>query len=232
VPDRRQLGALTDTVDRVYERGGRIKVAIIPSQRYLSSSAHGGPPNVLFGRPNAYAKHLGKRLVQHARYIGPLLVVMPSGYGIYDGGRPTKAQRAVLARIPAPGRAPDELLAAATTAVERLQRAGVLRSRDVARPRAAPYPSRGVRGRMTRLYYTVQDDGDRAGVLLRIVGRGQRTLATIRVPVRRLHRRQASFSVPWRVPKTLPAGPLELCIRARDPSGNQSETSCIPLDVR
>jgi len=37
----------------------------------------------LFNKPNQYARFLGFEL--SAGFIGPLLIVMPSGFGIWDG---------------------------------------------------------------------------------------------------------------------------------------------------
>jgi hypothetical protein len=53
-----------------------------------------GSVTALFRRPTRYAHFLGLELRQ--LYQGPLLIVMPNGYGIYDGGRSTRAEARVL----------------------------------------------------------------------------------------------------------------------------------------
>ena len=58
----------------------RLKVAVIASRTDLGSVP------VLFGKPAAYARFLGLEL--RTLYAGVLIVVMPAGIGVYDGGRP------------------------------------------------------------------------------------------------------------------------------------------------
>jgi hypothetical protein len=79
--------------------GFRVKVAVIGSQSDL-----GAIPS-LFGKPADYAKFLGTEL--SLVYVGPLLIVMPAGYGIYDGSRSTAAERAVLSRLTVGGAGVD-----------------------------------------------------------------------------------------------------------------------------
>ena len=70
-------------VDDVYLHGNRVKIALIYTVDDL-----GAIPS-LFGNPTDYARFLGIEL--GLWYVGPLLVVMPAGFGIYDGGRSTAA---------------------------------------------------------------------------------------------------------------------------------------------
>ena len=67
-------------------RGDRVKVALIYTAEDL-----GAIPS-LFGQPGEYAQ-LG------LWYVGPLLVVMPAGFGVYDGGRSTAAAEQVLRSV-------------------------------------------------------------------------------------------------------------------------------------
>jgi hypothetical protein len=223
-PQKQNGDALAAAVDRVYGNGNRIKVAVIGAA--LDLGALGG---LFWNQPGHYAKFLGKEL--SFLYVGPLLIVMPVGFGIYDGDRSTEAGRRVLAGLRVEGPSPDALTTSATTAVTRLLAASALRSKDILRPRAVPYPASGTRGRLIKLYYAVQDDSDRVGLVLSITA-GRKKLATFRVPLRRLHRRQGSFSLEWRVPKRLPRGAKRLCLAARDASGNATPRTCATLTIR
>lgn len=57
-------------------------------------------------------------------YVGPLLIVMPAGFGIYDGGRSTAAESRMLGKLPRPGRLADALTRAAANAVRKRARFG------------------------------------------------------------------------------------------------------------
>jgi hypothetical protein len=107
---RTAAAGLAKEVASAYAAGDRVKVALVATRVDL-----GAIPS-LFGKPSQYATFLGRELAGF--YVGPLLIVMPSGYGIYDGGRSTAAQQGVLARLALPGSAkPDSLAAAAANAV-------------------------------------------------------------------------------------------------------------------
>ena len=99
---------------RTAEKNGlEIRVAVISSKYDLGSVP------ILFPQPQRYVDFLGQELFYW--YKHEILVVMPNGYGIYDHGRPTTAQRAVLAKLaPAKATNRDALTAAATVAVEAL----------------------------------------------------------------------------------------------------------------
>ena len=95
--------------------GLQIKVAVISSRYDLGSVP------ILFGAPQKYADFLGQELFYY--YKHNILIVMPGGYGIYDNGRSTAAEQAVLAKLPpAHSTKGDVLTAAATRAVEALGR--------------------------------------------------------------------------------------------------------------
>lgn len=93
--------------------GLQIKVAVISSRYDLGSVP------ILFGTPQKYADFLGQELFYY--YKDKLLIVMPNGYGIYDHGRSTAAEQAVLAKLPPAHSTNGNLLTAAgTRAVEAL----------------------------------------------------------------------------------------------------------------
>ena len=70
-----QLGALLGDAARA---GYRIRVAVIASPTDL------GSVTALWRQPQNYARFLGQELP--LVYRGPLLVVMPDGYGLYHAG--------------------------------------------------------------------------------------------------------------------------------------------------
>ncbi len=92
-------------------KGYPVRVAVIGSRADL-----GAVPS-LYGRPDRYAPFLG----QEIRFLfkGPLLVVMPGGYGFYRLAHDTTAAEKALAALPPPAQAPD-LARAAVPAVQRL----------------------------------------------------------------------------------------------------------------
>jgi hypothetical protein len=86
-------------------------------------------------------------------HVGPLLIVMPSGYGIYDGGRSTAAESRVLDGLAVPGsKQPDALTDVAANAVDDLLRAGALRSPDILKPYVQALLARPAAGRLTVQY--------------------------------------------------------------------------------
>src|ERR1700704_1559156 len=125
--------ALAASVQKVFEAGHRVKVAVIATRRDLGSIPS------LFGKANAYARFLGTEL--GAFYAGPLLIVMPSGFGIYDGRRSTAPETAVLAKLKVDGSSASALVASATTAVAALAAAGALNSPDTLPPNSYPFQS-------------------------------------------------------------------------------------------
>ena len=149
-PSKANADALRAQIAAVYAAGYRIKVAVVGARYDL-----GAVPS-LFGKPATYARFLGSELTQ--LYIGPLLVVMPNGYGIYDGGRSTSAESAVLAGVAKPASpGSDDLTAAATTAVAELLKHGALRSRDILAPYVQVVQA-SAKGTTVSLQYYVDDD--------------------------------------------------------------------------
>jgi hypothetical protein len=213
---------LTQAVAAAYAAGFRVKVAVIGSQSDL-----GAIPS-LFGKPADYAKFLGTEL--SLVYVGPLLIVMPAGYGIYDGGRSTAAEQAVLSRLSVGGASVDALTRSAAAAVGELLRAGALRSKDILPPFAQVAQASGSRGRPLKLVYRLYDDSGRASAVLTVVARSGRVVARFAVPLRPVTF-GAGSSVTWKVPLTLKPGQLRLCIAASDPSGNRARRDCQPILV-
>jgi hypothetical protein len=89
-------------------KGYPVRVAVIRTRDDL-----GAVPS-LYGRPDRYAPFLGQEL--RFLFKGPLLIVMPSGYGFYWLAHDTRPEDRALARLPRPEQAPD-LARAAVPAV-------------------------------------------------------------------------------------------------------------------
>ena len=221
-PSHAAMAQLQSAVNTAYAHNLRVRVAVIGSKTDL-----GSVPS-LFGKPASYAKFLGFEIKPY--YIGPLLIVMPSGYGIYDGGRSTAAEASVLARSPAPGRTRAELTLSAARAVRDLRVAGALRSKDVLAPVASTFSGSASTGDLMRLRYAVGDDSGRAAVELTVLA-GKRRLAKLDVPMRRVDGSKTYFAR-WRVTSGLVTTAARLCITARDPSGNRSKRYCTPIELQ
>jgi hypothetical protein len=100
-----ELGALLRSAGR---SGYQLRVAVIASPSDL------GSVTALWRQPEAYARFLGEELA--LVYRGPLLVVMPNGYGLARLGQPLSAVRAALP----PTAGGTQLAQAALTSIERL----------------------------------------------------------------------------------------------------------------
>ena len=93
--------------------GFEIRVAVIATRYDL------GAVPVLYGKPGQYAHFLGQELFYW--YKHELLVVMPSGFGVYSHGPAPAADRAAVAALPPPGTtAGNALVVAASRAVHAL----------------------------------------------------------------------------------------------------------------
>jgi hypothetical protein len=126
-----QQGQVTGLVEAAARSGYPLRVAIIASSTDLGSVTE------LWHQPQTYARFLGQEL--SLVYRGPLLVVMPDGYGISADGAPDSAGASALAglRTPTGGAA---LGTAALTAIERLAEAS---GHSVAVPAATATTSPG-----------------------------------------------------------------------------------------
>jgi hypothetical protein len=103
--------ALVKTVAAANERGYPIRVALIPFTSDLGTAVS------LWGRPRDYAKFLGSELA--FVYTKPLLIAMPSGFGVYHRNKPVTKEQRVLARV-RPGKTPAEVAQQTTKAVRAL----------------------------------------------------------------------------------------------------------------
>jgi len=220
-PDRNASDALGREVARVYAKGFRIKVAVIASPTDLGSVP------ALFGKPTEYAQFLGQELGFY--YVGPLLIAMPAGYGIYDGGRSTAAEERVLDALDSPAASAGDLTSAAAGAVRKLLDAGALRSRDIRAPYANVVAAHGRRGQSVRLRYQLADDSGRSDVDIRVTAPGK-VLARFHRTVRGISALKR-FSVRWQVPRRGPVANLAFCVTATDSAGNRSKAACAGIGV-
>jgi hypothetical protein len=218
-PSREAGAALERAAADVYARGDRIKVALIYDVDDLGSIPS------LYGQPGEYAHFLGVELGNW--YVGPLLVVMPAGFGLYDGGRPTAAAEQVLRSTSVSAGSPDDLARSATTALRRLAAADALSSPDVKAPLVTAHPASAIRGRPAALRFDVFDDSGRSRALVRVQD-GRSVLATLTSPQRfAIGTRRAT--VRWHVPARLRSRLLRFCVVASDPAGNRSAPACAPF---
>jgi hypothetical protein len=221
-PSATAAGALSRAVGASYAHGFRVKVAVIATESDL-----GSVPS-LFNRPDDYAKFLGQELQLY--YIGPLLIVMPAGYGVYDGGRSTAAERKALLGEHPSGSSAEELTTSAATIVHRLVAVGALKSKDVKPPYVAAFSASVTAGRTARLNYAVFDDSGKTRERLAIRDRSNRVVATWTTALRTTVPTK-TYSVLWHVPANVKKG-LKFCIAAYDPSGNHAAPNCAPVAVK
>jgi hypothetical protein len=106
-----QQGQLTGLLEAAAKSGYPIRVAIVASRTDLGSVTE------LWRKPATYARFLGQEL--SLVYRGPLLVVMPDGYGFYRQAGPLPAAQSALTGLPKPAAGTD-LGTATVTAVERI----------------------------------------------------------------------------------------------------------------
>ena len=110
IPSARQ-GQLAELLQTTARNGYQIRVAMIASRSDLGSVTE------LWRQPQTYARFLDQEL--SLVYHGPLLVVMPNGFGLYDPGSPRQPQPASLTEVRiAPGGA--GLATATLSAIQRL----------------------------------------------------------------------------------------------------------------
>jgi hypothetical protein len=215
-PSPAARAALERIADAVYARGDRVKVALIYTAEDL-----GAIPS-LFGQPGEYAHFLGVEL--GLWYVGPLLVVMPAGFGVYDGGRSTTATEQVLRSVDPAGGRPDDLVRSATIAVQRLAATGALRSPDVTAPLVNAHPAVAARGKVATLHFDLFDDSGRSGASVRIYDE-RSLLATLTAP-RAFRIGTRAAAVRWAVPARLRSRRLRFCVVASDPAENRSRPAC------
>ena len=215
-PSASAAKALNRAVESAYGRHFRVKVAVIAGQ------ADVGTVSALWGKPLEYAKFLGIEL--DAFYVGPLLIVMPAGFGIYDGGRSVVAEQRVLASTNLRGTDPESLTLTAADAIARLLKTGALRSRDIRAPFANAYSATVHRGGVARLRFGVSDDSKWSKIKARVLVKS-RVFARFKTPLLRLSRTHP-VTLRWNVPRKLPAHGVRLCVIASDGAGNRSLENC------
>jgi hypothetical protein len=222
VPSAKAGAALVSEVKSVYSAGYWIKVAVIATKSDLGSIPS------LMGHPVEYARFLGSEL--SSIYVGPLLIVMPTGLGFYDGGRSIVREQGILNGFPVRhSQGADGLTRAATSVVAALLSRRVLKSKDISAPIAYPQPSLGRRGHVMKLDYQVTENSERSSVNVEVLA-GTNKVASFAVRSQRVTP-QATYSVQWDVPPTLPPGPFTVCVSARDSSGNHGPLSCTVIQI-
>jgi len=222
-PSAKAQQALRDAIRTASTNGDHIKVAVIGSKTDL-----GSVPS-LFNQPRKYARFLGAELAFF--YRGPLLVVMPNGFGFADNGKPVPAAETALSRASVGAdKSADGLTRTAAAVVPVLEKARVLHYKDTFAPRASPLPGTAAAGHPTMLRYQAWDDSGRAKIDIQIQSPRKAAIATFHVPLRTVVQGQW-YSVSWTVPKTVAHRTLNYCIRATDPSGNRSQLTCGKLTV-
>jgi hypothetical protein len=218
-PSQPVRSALERAADDVYLGGERVKLALIYDPTDLGSVSS------LFGRPSDYAHFLGLEI--GLWYVGPLIVLMPGGFGVYDGGRSTAAEEKVLGSVHVDAGSPDDFARSATTALQRLEAAGALASADIKAPLVTAHPASARRGRRTTLRFDVFDDSGRSRTIVRIFE--NRSLLATRVSPMTFKIGTRNVAIRWRVPAKLRSRRLRFCVVAFDPAGNQSGQACAPF---
>jgi hypothetical protein len=213
--------ALKKSIESVYAKHYRIKVAVIASQVDL-----GAIPS-LWEKPTQYAKFLGTEL--ETFYVGPLLIVMPSGFGIYDGGRSVDAEKRVLESTRIKGSDSEALTRSAADAVGRLLRAKALRSKDIKAPFAYAFPVAVHAGEVTRLKFGVSDDSAWSKTVAQVLV-GTKVIKTLRTKLVRVTPIKA-VALRWKVPATIPKKGVKVCVVASDAAGNRSTKNCGAVTV-
>ncbi|HEY3921686.1 MAG TPA: hypothetical protein VGL76_06180 [Gaiellaceae bacterium] len=214
---------LSAAVRKVYASGHRIKVAVIATRRDLGSIPS------LFGKSGGYAAFLGQEIAPF--YSGPLLIVMPSGYGIYDAHHTTAPEKKVLARLKPGGKSATDLVSAAASAVQSLAAAKALDSPDTQPPTIYPSFATVEPGKSAKLSFHVLDNSEHASEVVTVYS-GKQKLAVLHSQMGAATY-ETALSVNWNVPSNVPAKGLKFCVVGTDPSGNTTPTpACTPLAVK
>jgi hypothetical protein len=222
-PSADAAAKLTAAVAAAGKAGFRIKVAVVASEQDL-----GSVPS-LFNRSDIYARFLGTEL--KAFYTQRLLVVMPSGFGAYNNGKPTDAEKTALAGVPIASPDPDGLTSAATAAVQKLRATlGKRSGKDSIPPSVSALASTGKKGKTATLRFTVYDASGKSREIVRVYGPSYLLFASISTRFGKAKPRQ-KLSVVWKVPADLETAKLRFCVLAEDKAGNQSKTRCAPLKI-
>src|SRR6266516_885085 len=111
-PSKHASGVLLGSIRAARSDHYTIKVAVIATRTDL-----GSVPS-LFGKPKSYAQFLGEEI--RSFYTGPLLVVMPAGFGIWKGSGDTTSEQHTLAGVKVHASTPDALVLSAAAGVRKL----------------------------------------------------------------------------------------------------------------
>jgi hypothetical protein len=221
-PSAAAVQALASAVDAVDLKGDRVKVAVVAKPQDL-----GSVPS-LYGHPQDYARFLSIEL--SFIYKGPLLVVMPAGFGFVDRSRAVPTATSVLAGVSIHGSSGDDLTLAAASAMSRLEHEGLLHYKDTFAPQTYPEPARVAAGRRVALRYQVWDDSGRAKVEIQILNARNVAVARYHVPPRAVTQGVWYFAV-WRAPRAFAHRVLAYCVQAIDAAGNHSQRPCAKLTI-
>jgi hypothetical protein len=222
-PSAQATSSLLSAIDAVKARGDRVKVAVIATKTDL-----GSVPS-LYGQPAAYAKFLATEL--SAFYRGPLLVVMPAGFGFSEAGKTKIGADATLRKLSIGGPSPDALMLSAADAVAALERGSALHFKDTVKPEANTFPTKAFAGARVALAYAAFDDSGRAKINLEVDSPRHIQVARFNVPLRKIDGTKR-YTVIWRVPARFAHKVLALCIQATDPAGNTSPRTCATLSIK
>ena len=211
-PSKAAASDLAKQIAGVYTAGNRVKVALIQSPTDL-----GAIPS-LFNKPARYAAFLGQEI--SGIYIGPLLIVMPAGYGIWDGGRSVAAEQKILVGLQPPGKSSNDLAVAATNALVKLETAGALRSKDILKPFVQPLQASVRAHVLTVLFYLFDDSGKSSATVT--IERAGHVLVTSTIPTHTTSI-QAPETHKITVAQTLVLKGASFCVTAVDPTGNHAK---------
>lgn len=216
---------LGDAVAAANRSGYRLKVAVVATQQDL------GIVTALYRKPQKYAEFLGSEI--QFFYHGRLLVVMPNGFGVYNGHHPIGGSLKVLRAVRVEGGDAPALLRAVTAATKTLaaKDKSLPRFKDVYPPNAFAQPFQGAAkpGADVKFVFAVYDDSLHSKAVVRVLGQGAASLATL--PVASDSASGVPVTVTWSVPASLAPQTLRFCARATDAAGNRAKPSCAPLKI-
>jgi hypothetical protein len=212
---------LQRATDVARAQGRPIKVAVVWTQTDM-----GAVPD-LFNKPVTYAKFLAAEL--RGVLTGPLLIVMPAGFGLYIKNTKLRKATRVLAKVPFHAKTVEQLTETATFAVHRLRLSFARPSGDARAPRVRAIAMSARLGKKAKLRFRVADNRRKVRALVRVYGAQYALFASLAMPLRSVRAHGSVVSVSWRVPVTLGAGTLQFCVLATDRAGNASKTSCAKL---
>ena len=203
------------------QAGFRIKLAVISSQQDL-----GAVPS-LFNQPQLYARFLGTAL--RSFYTNRLLVVMPSGFGIFNNNGAVTSEQEILAQLKIEGPDPDSLVRAAIEAIAKL-REGAGGKNSGPPPTVKAFPAKGSAGKAIVLKYTVSSATGKSKEEVRVYGPNLVLYAVFKKPLLAATAGTAR-TVTWKPAKTVSKAGLKFCVLAQNAAGGQSRPACAPIKL-